>query len=79
MSVISLLNEQLKNNLNKSTKELLFSISKNFNVPYEYLLNSWNNINPEFKTEYRKIVIEDDEVHCNNNIAKPKKQLIIED
>jgi hypothetical protein len=60
MSVISLLNEQLKNNLNKTTRELLFSISDKFNLPYESLLNTWNKINPEFNCNFTKIVIEDD-------------------
>ena len=61
MSVISLLNEQLKNNLNKTTKELLFSISDKFNLPYDSLLNSWNKLNPEFNCNFTKIVIEDDD------------------
>ena len=61
MSVISLLNEQLKNNLNKTTRELLFSISDKFNLPYESLLNSWNKLNPEFNFNFTKIVIEDDD------------------
>ena len=89
MSVISLLNEQLKNNLNKTTKELIISVSEKFNMPYENLLNIWNKINPEFKHNFEltKIVIEDEEVIINHKILiedeeiiiKPKKQLLIED
>lgn len=89
MSVISLLNEQLKNNLNKTTKELIISVSEKFNTPYENLLNIWNKINPEFKHNFEltKIVIEDDEIIVNHKIViedeeiivKPKKQLLIED
>ncbi len=89
MSVISLLNEQLKNNLNKTTKELIISVSEKFNMPYENLLNIWNKINPEFKHNFEltKIVIEDDEIIVNHKIViedeeiivKPKKQLLIED
>jgi hypothetical protein len=89
MSVISLLNEQLKNNLNKTTKELIISISEKFNMPYENLLNIWNKINPEFKHNFEltKIVIEDEEIIVNHKIViedeeiiiKPKKQLLIED
>jgi len=76
MSVISLLNEQLKNNLNKTTRELLFSISDKFNLPYESLLNSWNKLNPEFNCNFTKIVIEDDdEKHIEDVIVKP----VIED
>jgi len=89
MSVISLLNEQLKNNLNKSTKELIISVSEKFNMPYENLLNIWNKINPEFKHNFEltKIVIEDDEIIVNHKIViedeeiivKTKKHLLIED
>jgi hypothetical protein len=89
MSVISLLNEQLKNNLNKSTKELIISVSEKFNMPYENILNIWNKINPEFKHNFEltKIVIEDEEIIVNHKIViedeviivKPKKQLLIED
>ncbi len=89
MSVISLLNEQLKNNLNKTTKELIISVSEKFNMPYENLLNIWNKINPEFKHNFEltKIVIEDEEIIVNHKImiedeeiiVKPKKQLLIED
>ncbi len=89
MSVISLLNEQLKNNLNKTTKELIISVSEKFNMPYENLLNIWNKINPEFKHNFEltKIVIEDEDVIVNHKIViedeeiivKPKKQLLIED
>ncbi len=89
MSVISLLNEQLKNNLNKTTKELIISVSEKFNMPYENLLNIWNKINPEFKHNFEltKIVIEDDEIIVNHKIViedeeiivKPKKNLLIED
>ncbi len=89
MSVISLLNEQLKNNLNKTTKELIISVSEKFNMPYENLLNIWNKINPEFKHNFEltKIVIEDEEVIVNHKIViedeeiivKPKKNLLIED
>ena len=76
MSVISLLNEQLKNNLNKTTRELLFSVSDKFNLPYESLLNSWNKLNPEFNCNFTKIVIEDDdEKHIEDVIVKP----VIED
>uniref|UniRef100_A0A6C0DMV9 Uncharacterized protein n=1 Tax=viral metagenome TaxID=1070528 RepID=A0A6C0DMV9_9ZZZZ len=76
MSVISLLNEQLKNNLNKTTRELLFSVSDKFNLPYESLLNTWNKINPEFNCNFTKIVIEDDdEKHIEDVIVKP----VIED
>jgi hypothetical protein len=88
MSVISLLNEQLKNNLNKTTKELIISVSEKFSMPYETLLNIWNKINPEFKHNFEltKIVIED-EIIVNHKIViedeeiivKPKKQLLIED
>jgi hypothetical protein len=89
MSVIYLLNEQLKNNLNKTTKELIISVSEKFNMPYENLLNIWNKINPEFKHNFEltKIVIEDEEIIVNHKIViedeeiivKPKKQLLIED
>lgn len=89
MSVISLLNEQLKNNLNKTTKELIISVSEKFNMPYENLLNIWNKINPEFKHNFEltKIVIEDDEIIVTHKIViedeeiivKPKKNLLIED
>jgi hypothetical protein len=89
MSVISLLNEQLKNNLNKSTKELIISVSEKFNLPYDNLLNIWNKVNPEFKHNFEltKIVIEDEEIIVNHKIiiedediiVKPKKQLLIED
>jgi hypothetical protein len=89
MSVIYLLNEQLKNNLNKTTKELIISVSEKFNMPYENLLNIWNKINPEFKHNFEltKIVIENEEIIVNHKIViedeeiivKPKKQLLIED
>ncbi len=89
MSFISLLNEQLKNNLNKTTKELIISVSEKFNMPYENLLNIWNKINPEFKHNFEltKIVIEDEEIIVNHKImiedeeiiVKPKKNLLIED
>ena len=64
MSVISLLNEQLKHTLNKTTKELIISISDQFNIPYKDLLNIWNDVNPSFKHNFeRKVTIdEDDEV-----------------
>ncbi len=89
MSVISLLNEQLKNNLNKTTKELIISVSEKFNLPYDNLINIWNKVNPEFKHSFEltKIVIEDEEIIVNHKIIiedediiiKPKKQLLIED
>ncbi len=89
MSIISLLNEQLKNNLNKTTKELIISVSEKFNMPYDNLLNIWNKINPDFKYnfEYAKVVVEDEEVIIKPKfvvedeevIIKPKKKLIIED
>ena len=89
MSVISLLNEQLKNNLNKTTKELIISVSEKFNMPCEKLLNIWNKINPEFKHNFEltKIVIEDEEIIVNHKIViedeeiivNHKKHLLIED
>lgn len=62
MSVISLLNEQLKNTLNKTTKELIISISDQFNIPYKELLNMWNEVNPSFKHNFeRKVTIDEDD------------------
>ncbi len=91
MSVISLLNEQLKNNLNKTTKELIISVSEKFNLPYDNLINIWNKVNPEFKHSFEltKIVIEDEDedvivnhkivIEDEEIIVKPKKNLLIED
>jgi thiamine phosphate synthase YjbQ (UPF0047 family) len=63
MSIISLLNEQLKNNLNKTTKDLIISMSEQFNLQHKDLLNIWNELNPEFKHNFNHVKIdEDDEV-----------------
>lgn len=71
MSIISLLNEQLKNNLNKTTKDLIISMSEQFDLSHKDLLNIWNELNPEFKHNfnYSKVVIEDEEVII---VKKPK-------
>ena len=64
MSIISLLNEQLKNNLNKTTKDLIVSMSEQFSLPHKDLLNIWNELNPEFKHNFNhvKVIVEDEEV-----------------
>ena len=88
MSVISLLSEQLKNNLNVTTKDLIISLSKQFNLPHKDLLNIWNNLNPDFKYNfnyiaehkeqvYRPTVIIEDEEEII--VRKPKAPVIIED
>ena len=71
MSIISLLNEQLKNNLNKTTKDLIISMSEQFNLSHKDLLNTWNELNPDFKHNfnYVKFVIEDEEEII---VKKPK-------
>ena len=62
MSIISLLNEQLKNNLNKTTKDLIISMSEQFNLQHKDLLNIWNELNPEFKHNFNHVKVDDDEV-----------------
>ena len=62
MSIISLLNEQLKNNLNKTTKDLIISMSEQFNLQHQDLLNIWNELNPEFKHKFNHVKVDDDEV-----------------
>ena len=64
MSIISLLNEQLKNNLNKTTKDLIVSMSEQFSLHHKDLLNIWNELNPEFKHNFNhvKVIVEDEEV-----------------
>jgi hypothetical protein len=62
MSIISLLNEQLKNNLNKTTKDLIISMSEQFNLQHKDLLNTWNELNPEFKHNFNHVKVDDDEV-----------------
>ncbi len=87
MSVISLLNEQLKNTLNKTTKELIISISDQFNIPYKDLLNMWNEVNPSFKHNFeRKVIIDEDviivkkpRVEDEEVIVVKKPRVIIED
>ena len=61
MSIISLLNEQLKNNLNKTTKDLIISMSEQFNLQHKDLLNIWNELNPEFKHNFNHVKIDDDD------------------
>ena len=61
MSIISLLNEQLKNNLNKTTKDLIISMSEQFNLQHKDLLNIWNELNPEFKHNFNYVKIDDDD------------------
>jgi len=61
MSIISLLNEQLKNNLNKTTKDLIISMSEQFNLQHKDLLNIWNELNPEFKHNLNHVKIDDEE------------------
>ncbi len=61
MSIISLLNEQLKNNLNKTTKDLIVSMSEQFNLQHKDLLNIWNELNPEFKHNFNYVKVDDDE------------------
>jgi len=88
MSVISLLNEQLKNTLNKTTKELIISMSDQFNLPYKELLNIWNEINPSFKHNFERkvtiedfdevqVVIEDEEVIINRKVVIEDEEVII--
>ena len=60
MSIISLLNEQLKNNLNKTTKDLIISMSEQFNLQHKDLLNIWNELNPEFKHNFNHVKIDED-------------------
>lgn len=62
MSIISLLNEQLKNNLNKTTKDLIISMSEQFKLPHKDLLNIWNELNPEFKHNFNHVKVVDEEV-----------------
>jgi len=62
MSIISLLNEQLKNNLNKTTKDLIISMSEQFNLQHKDILNIWNELNPEFKHNFNHVKIDDEEV-----------------
>ena len=62
MSIISLLNEQLKNNLNKTTKDLIISMSEQFKLPHKDLLNIWNELNPEFKHNFNHAKVVDEEV-----------------
>jgi hypothetical protein len=71
MSIISLLNEQLKNNLSKTTKDLIISMSEQFNLPHKELLKIWNELNPEFNHNFNhvKVVIEDEEEII---VRKPK-------
>ncbi len=61
MSIISLLNEQLKNNLNKTTKDLIISITEQFNLDHKDLLNIWNELNPEFKHNFNYVKVDDEE------------------
>ncbi len=88
MSVISLLNEQLKTTLNKTTKELIISMSDQFNLPYKELLNIWNEINPSFKHNFERkvtiedfdevqVVIEDEEVIINHKVVIEDEEVII--
>lgn len=62
MSIISLLNEQLKNNLNKTTKDLIISMSEQFKLPHKDLLNIWNELTPEFKHNFNHVKVVDEEV-----------------
>lgn len=89
MSIISLLNEQLKNTLNRTTKDLILSVSNQFNLPYKELLNIWNEVNPSFKHNFEtkvtieddikehKITIEDDDDPRNIVVEKPEDEDVI--
>jgi len=74
MSIISLLNEQLKNNLNKTTKDLIISMSEQFKLPHKDLLNIWNELNPEFKHNFNHVKVVDEEVII---VRKPEDEEVI--
>ena len=58
MSLNSLLNEQLKQVLNKNTNTIIETISKNLNVSKYSLVDIWNSLNSEFKIKNIPQVIE---------------------
>ena len=58
MSLNSLINEQIKNTLNKNTNNVIETISKNSNVSKYSLVDIWNRLNSEFKIKNFPQVIE---------------------
>ena len=68
MSLNSLINEQLKQVLNKNTNTIIESISKNLNVSKYSLVDIWNKLNSEFKIKNIPQVIEpeiiDEDIMC---------------
>ena len=79
MSIISLLNEQLKNNLNKTTKELIISMSEQFNLQHKDLLNIWNELNPEFKHNFNYVKVDDDEevIVVRKHVIEDEEEIIV--
>ena len=49
MSLNSLLNEQIKQVLNRNTNTVINSISENLNVSKDMLVDIWNKLNIDFK------------------------------
>jgi hypothetical protein len=49
MSLNSLLNEQIKQVLNRNTNTVINSISENLNISKDMLVDIWNKLNIDFK------------------------------
>ena len=49
MSLNTLINKQIKQTLNKTTNNVINSISEQLNVTRDSLIEIWNQLNPEFR------------------------------
>jgi hypothetical protein len=68
MSLNSLINEQIKQVLNKNTNTIIESISEKLNVSRYTLVDIWNKLNNEFKIKNIPQIIEpeiiDEDIMC---------------
>lgn len=53
MSLNSLINEQIKQVLNRNTNNVIETITKQLNVSKITLVDIWNNLNTEFSIKYK--------------------------
>jgi hypothetical protein len=60
MSLNLLINEQIKNVLNKNTTKVINSISEKLDVSKDMLVDIWNKLNTDFKIKHTPVIIDED-------------------
>jgi hypothetical protein len=67
MSLNTLINKQIKQTLNKTTNNVINSISEQLNVTRDSLIEIWNQLNPEFRLLSSNNCVIDKPLKINTN------------